>query len=271
MLNVSIVLYKTPMEEVAPLVAALRQNACVDEIFLVDNSPTRDERFATLQAAYIFNGRNLGYGRAHNIAIRKTLARGTAYHLVMNSDIRLMPDTIDKSLRFMQENPDVGLLMPQVFCPDGEIQHLCKLLPTPFDLFARRFLPRGTAQKRIERFELRQSGYNRTMDVPYLSGCFMLLRSEALRRVGLFDERFFMYPEDIDLSRRLHANCRTVFYPEAAIVHEHRQGSYKSGRLLWVHMREMVKYFNKWGWFCDKERAVVNRKTLEAIRQMSKI
>jgi cellulose synthase/poly-beta-1,6-N-acetylglucosamine synthase-like glycosyltransferase len=86
------------------------------------------------------------------------------------------------------------------------------------------------------------------MDVPYLSGCFMLFRVEALRKVGLFDERFFMSPEDIDISRRMDAEFRTVFFPGATIVHDHARESYKSMRSMWIHAENLIRYFNKWGW-----------------------
>ena len=120
---------------------------------------------------------------------------------------------------------------------------------------------------RMAKFELRESGYNRIMDVPYLSGCFMFLRTEALKESGLFDERFFMYPEDIDLTRRIHKNFRTVFYPEVSIVHHHAQSSYLNFKMLLVHTWNMIKYFNKWGWIFDKERRKINAKTLKQISE----
>lgn len=268
MLNASIVLYKTAFGDVENLVATLHACKSVGQIFLIDNSPTRDERFATLPAEYLFNGKNLGYGAAHNIAIRQTIAQGTPYHLVINPDILLQPDTIERSLGYMQSHQNVGMLMPQVYYPNGEIQHLCKLLPTPWNLICRRFLPKKIAAKSNRKFELRNFGYNRIADIPYLSGCFMLMRSDALKQVGLFDERFFMYPEDIDLTRRMHTKFRTIFFPETFIVHNHAQASYHSLKMLWIHMREMAKYFNKWGWFFDRERKTINQQVLNNIGKL---
>jgi GT2 family glycosyltransferase len=100
------------------------------------------------------------------------------------------------------------------------------------------------------------------MEVPYLSGFFMFLRIEALNYVGLFDERFFMYPEDIDLTRRIHKYYKTIFYPYTEIVHGYERGSYKSFKLFYIHIVNIIKYFNKWGWFFDKERKMVNKKIL---------
>ena len=87
---------------------------------------------------------------------------------------------------YMEQHKDVASLMPQMYYPNGKRQHLCKLLPTPLDLLGRRFLPRWVMKKRNRRYELRDTGYTSIMNVPYLSGCFMLLRSDALREVGLF-------------------------------------------------------------------------------------
>jgi hypothetical protein len=93
----------------------------------------------------------------------------------------------------------------------------------------------------------------------------MLLRTEALEKVGLFDERFFMYPEDIDLTRRIHRHYATCFYPDVSVIHAHTQGSYKNRKLLWIHLINMAKYFNKWGWLCDSERRKINAETLKSI------
>ena len=86
----------------------------------------------------------------------------------------------------------------------------------------------------------------------------MLLRTQALQKVRLFDERFFMYPEDIDLTRRIHRDFLTVYYPHVTIIHNHEKASYKSLRMLWIHTINMCRYFNKWGWFSDKERDLFN-------------
>ncbi|MBP6610817.1 MAG: glycosyltransferase family 2 protein [Paludibacter sp.] len=263
LINVSVVLYNSPVHEVEQLVATLRASVVVNNIYLIDNSPTATAHFETLNAHYLFNNKNIGYGAAHNIALRKSITQDADYHLVVNSDIQFKPAILEQIVLFMNLNTDIGHLMPKVFYPSGEIQYLCKLIPTPFDLIFRRFVPKQWTKKQQERFELRHTGYNRVMDVPYLSGCFMLLRVCSLKEVELFDERFFMYPEDIDLTRRMHEKYRTVFYPEVSVIHAHAQSSYKSKRMLWIHIRNLIKYFNKWGWIYDKKRMEVNRKILK--------
>lgn len=259
MFNASIVLYKHTAAEIRELVKALLAAPNAGTVYLVDNSPEPSDELAGLGAEYIFTDHNLGYGRAHNIAIRKSMEQKTDFHLVVNPDIRMEPQIMPVLEQYMTEHTDIGHLMPKIVYPDGSTQYLCKLLPAPADLIFRRFLPTGWTRERMKRFEMRDFGYDRTLDVPYLSGCFMFLRMDTLKQVGLFDERFFMYPEDIDLTRRIHAVSRTVFYPQAQVIHAHAQDSYKSMRMLWVHMTNMIKYFNKWGWIFDRERKTVNR------------
>ena len=271
MLNVSIVLYHPDWAgEVIPLIKELLRVVYIHTVYLVDNSETEADK-ETLQllsndrVRYVFTGENVGYGRGHNIALRESIYDGIKYHLVLNSDILLKAEDIDTLCAFMETQPLVGQLMPRVVYPNGEIQYLCKLLPTPLDVFGRRFLPKRWTAKRNARYELRGSGYDRPMNVPYLSGCFMLLRTEAALKARLFDERYFMYPEDIDLTRTIHRDRLTLYYPAVTIVHNHKKGSYHSMRLLWIHIVNMCRYFNKWGWFYDKERTAFNRQILNEL------
>lgn len=260
MLNVSIVLYNPNWQEVSDLTATLLQSKYVDHIYWIDNSPTSScPQPIDTRVIYQHNQHNIGYGAAHNIAIRESIYDNVPYHLVINPDIILNVKELEQMLQFISSHPEVGSLMPKVVYPNGELQYLCKLLPTPFDVFGRRFLPRQWMEHRNHTYEMRASGYNKLMNVPYLSGCFMLLRTQAVQQARLFDERFFMYPEDMDLTRRIHRDYLTVFFPHATIIHNHEKASYKSLKMLWIHIVNMCRYFNKWGWFCDKERTLFNQ------------
>ena len=79
------------------------------------------------------------------------------------------------------------------------------------------------------------------MNIPYHQGSFMFFRTACFHIVGLFDERFFMYPEDIDITRRMHKHYKTMFWPGVTIVHAHRAASYKSKKMLIIHMKNMIK------------------------------
>lgn len=266
----SIVTYKTAIPELQQCVNSLR-NAGVDRIAVVDNSP--DSSLADvcrhLNLEYTHPGRNLGYGAAHNIELRRSLNDpDTKYHLVINSDVCFGPDVIGRIVDHMDQNPDIGQLIPAVTYPDGSPQAVVRMLPSPADLIFRRFLPDSFAAARNYRFLLEFWDHKTEANIPFHQGSFMFFRTDALRRVGLFDERFFMYPEDIDITRRMHRLYRTVFWPEVSIVHAHRAASYKSIRMLRIHTVNMIRYFNKWGWIFDSERRQVNRQLLNELKNV---
>ena len=260
MLNVSIVLYRPDWQQVTDLATVILLSNHVRRIYLIDNSPTpTSPESLDSRITYRHNPYNMGYGAAHNIAIRESIYDDVPFHLVINPDIILTPEALETMLQFIAQHPEVGSLMPKVTYPDGRLQYLCKLLPSPIDVFGRRFLPSKWMHRRNSRYEMHASGYDRLMNIPYLSGCFMLLRTQAVQQARLFDERFFMYPEDMDLTRRIHRDYLTVYFPHATIIHNHAQASYKSLKMLWIHVVNMCRYFNKWGWFCDQERKLFNQ------------
>jgi GT2 family glycosyltransferase len=269
-ISASIVIYHTDETQLWRVLDCIIQSAVFDRVFFVDNSPIKTDfkLFHLPFVTYIHSGKNLGYGAGHNIAIREIIDQ-SEFHFVLNPDIYFQPEAIHQIVARMRQDESIGQLMPKVIYPDGRLQYLCKLIPTPMDLFARRFFLgplKVIAEKQAGKFELRFTGYGREMDVPYLSGCFMLFRTSALKKVGLFDERFFMYPEDIDITRRMHAQYRTLYYPSATIIHDHAQESYKSKKMLWIHLTNLVKYFNKWGWVFDAERKAVNANILKSLK-----
>ena len=273
MLNISIVLYRPAWEEeVLPLVAELLRVKNLRKIYLLDNTEpahrkaetaqqkeTLAAQFGSTKVRYMAMEENMGYGRAHNIALRESAYYRTELHLVMNSDIRVKAEDIDAMHDWMLAHPQVGQLMPKVLNPDGSQQYLAKRLPSPMDVFGRRFLPAWMNEKRNARYELRDLDLERPVNAPYLSGCFMLLRTKAAVEAGLFDERYFMYPEDMDLTRTIHRHYLTLYYPAWTIVHAHARSSYKNKHMLRIHIRNMCLYFNKWGWLFDKERRLFNQ------------
>jgi GT2 family glycosyltransferase len=260
-ITASIVVYNNSIADLEKTIKSFLDSSVSGELFIIDNSPTpvAQEICEAFHCHYVFTGSNLGYGKAHNIAIRKTLSY-SPYHLVLNPDVYFGPDVLEKLLNYMEENPKAGLIMPNVLYPDGTTQRLCKLLPTPFNLATRRFLPSGIEwlKKINDRYEMSFAHHNKVMNVPFLSGCFMFLRTAALQKTGLFDERFLLYAEDTDLSRRIHQKFNTIFFPFAEIYHTHARGSYKNIKLTWHNLKSAIQYFNKWGWFFDKEREMIN-------------
>lgn len=272
MLTASVVIYHSQKEEIKSLLKSVQESNCVKRLYIIDNASTDENRvfFESSSLSSIVEyipHENTGYGSSHNIALQKAIEEGSDYHVVLNPDIYFESNVLSELVHYMDINTDVGYILPKVTYPNGELQYLCKLLPTPFDLIFRRFLPKTKAIIRHnERYELRHSGYDKIMNPPCLSGCFMFMRVSTLKEHNLFfDDRFFMYCEDFDLIRRIHCVAKTVYYPKVSIVHNHAKESYKSKKMLKIHIQSAIKYFNKFGWFFDKERKAMNKKILDEI------
>lgn len=259
----SVVVYRNPSAQIHEAITSFLNTQMNVKLYVIDNSPDDQAREVChdRRIVYIFNGRNLGFGAGHNVAMKVSLNEAT-YHLVLNPDVYFAPAVLEKLFAFARGRPDVGLLMPQVLNPDGSIQYLCKRLPTPSDLILRRFLPRvlkPLVEGRLARYELRDQDYNTMLSVPFLSGCFMMINCTALSQVGIFDERYFMYMEDVDLCRRIHRRFKTIYFPEVAIYHRYAKGSHHNVRLMMHHIKSAWRYFRKWGWY-DTERDDINQK-----------
>ncbi|PUZ21231.1 hypothetical protein GA0116948_11258 [Chitinophaga costaii] len=270
-ITASIVLYKTDREIVNKAISSFLDTGMSVKLYLVDNSPSNELRSLSTDSRveYIFNNGNIGFGAAHNIAIYRAL-REAPYHLVLNPDVTFDGNILERIFAFMKQHPEVGQLLPRVLYNDGSPQLLCKLLPSPYDLFGRRFFKNARwAIRRNERYELADFDYRHNLNVPNLSGCFMFLRTEVLITVGVFDTRFFMYLEDVDLTRRIHKVAQTLFYPAVHIYHGFEKGSYTNPQLLKYHIRSALNYFNKWGWLIDGERDDFNRRVMNSIQALN--
>lgn len=268
MLTVSIVLYHHSVTEVRQVIDCVLSEP-VKRIYLIDNSlddHLRELEVISERIRYIHSV-NRGYGAGHNIAIREAIGIGSNYHIVINPDVYFEKGTLEMLIAYMNVRPEVGLVMPRVLYPDGRLQYLCKLLPKPSDLLLRRFFPwKNFIKGQKWKYEMRFMDYNQEMEVPSLSGCFMFMRISVLKKTGGFDERFFMYVEDLDLCRRIGQISRTMYYPDASIYHAYAKGSYHNRKLLGYHIFSVLKYFNKWGWIWDTDRKNKNKRVLDNIK-----
>jgi GT2 family glycosyltransferase len=259
-ITASIVLYKNNSFILQKAINSFLNTNLKVKLFLVDNSPQADLKNISTDARckYIFNNANLGFGRAHNIVLKNCNSK---YHIILNPDVYFDEGVLENIFSYMETHIDVGTLMPKVLYPNGEIQYSGKLLPSPLDLLLRRVLKSTSfSKKRNSRYELRCSGYSQVMNVPNHLGCFMFIRITVLEKSGLFDEDIFMYNEDIDITRRIHKHYKTIFYPDVHIYHHYEKGSKKSLKLFAYHLKSTIIYFNKWGWFVDRERSKINKK-----------
>lgn len=271
--TISIVLYKNDPKHISQLCVSLMQTTTPLDVYFIDNSPSQHlAQYIPIDSGYTYswNNKNLGYGKAHNSVLEKTLDSGV-YHLVMNPDVYFASGTIEKIVNFLDQREGIGLLLPRVLNPDNSEQPLFKLLPKPEDLLIRRFIPsflKSGFEKSLHKYKMSFADSRENFDAPYLSGCFMFFRKEALKDVGIFDLRFFLYCEDIDLSRRVRYKWRTTYYAQASIYHYFYKGSYKHLKLLYYHLISAFKYFNKYGWFVDHQRDIINKETIEAFESV---
>lgn len=226
-------------------------------LYLVDNgglpdiSSTLGELEKVGLGCTVLSGHgNVGYGCGHNLAIERVASR---YHLILNPDIEMEPDVLVRAMTFMNEHIDAGLLAPAVVDDSGQVQYLCRQFPTLTDLFVRGFMPRAAQSffaARLARYEMRAQINERDMlwDPPIISGCFMLFRTDVLRKLAGFDARYFLYFEDYDLSLRAHDVARVVYVPTVRVLH-HGGGASRKG---FAHIRMFVasafKFFNRFGW-----------------------
>lgn len=235
-------------------------------LFLVDHSPTNaleSKIVMSNNVIYIHNGSNPGFGAGHNYALDKALLSESSYHFIVNPDITLTHEVIPTMVEYMKSDPRIGMLMPEILNDDGSIQYLPKLLPSPFWILRRKL-------KRFDfnhstftnKYELRNISRSTIYNAPLLSGCFTLLNLDAVKHIGGYDEKFFMYFEDFDLSRRMHQKYKTIYFPEVSVYHGYEGGASKSLKLFRIFVTSALIYFNKWGWVFDSERKDINKSTL---------
>lgn len=271
MVSCSLVAYGHPLSMLERAIASAMNSPVQIGLTVVDNlgDPKLEKACKKWRVNYLNPGKNLGFGAAHNLILQKMSGHAN-FHLVLNPDVEFGPEVIPALIEAHKKLANPGLVAPLITYPDGSIQHLCKLTPSPFDLFARRFIPgflRALWKRRFAAYEMRNFDYSNTLRVPILSGCFTFFRDEVYQRIGGFDERFFLYLEDVDLSRRVGKTYINWHYPHVRIVHHYQKGSYKNLNMLKLHLTSAFKYFNKWGWVADRERKRQNRLAQQANKE----
>lgn len=255
-ISASVVFFKTNQAIAASLLQCMAKSSIKMDIYCIDNSPTDAlaKICAEFDTKYIHNPSNPGFGAAHNIAIQNI---ESDIHFIINPDIEFDQNAIEIMSGKIYKKPELAAITPRVVYPDYRIQHLCKLLPTPINLITRRFIP-FLAKTLDKDYEMQWFDYNREIFLPCATGCFIGVKTKLLQKVSGFDEKFFMYMEDIDLSRRIAKHGKILFSPSTTIVHEFAKSSYNNKKLLLTHIKSAIYYFNKWGWFFDRERVKIN-------------
>ncbi|AVC43798.1 hypothetical protein B4919_02885 [Francisella tularensis subsp. novicida] len=201
---------------------------------------------------YIKTYDNEGYGHAHNLIINNDNVKSD-YHIVCNPDIIFFEDTLYEAIKFLEvkNNSEVALLTPAIYDEDKILQKMCKRNPTFMRVFARRF-PIPFMKKKLYRFaqqyEYADKDYTKEIvNVEFCTGCFMVFRTKVLKFIKGFDERFFMYFEDADITRKvLVRGYETMYLPEFKVIHKWERANKTSKKFTIIAIKSAFKYFWKW-------------------------
>lgn len=227
------------------------------EIIIVDNASGDNlldinNNFENLNI--IYSNKNLGMGAGNNLGISNS--RGN-YILISNPDIVYKKDTIKNLYQTIENNENYALVGPKLLNPDNSLQYSVAKFPKIYLPFLRRTAIGKLFPKYLNDYFLKSEDYDKIKEVDWLLGaCFIVRRHQVfLKSAKLFDERFFMYFEDIDLCRRIREkNYKVIYYPDAIAVHDHTRAS---ARLIWYkaifkdklareHLKSWFLYFLKW-------------------------
>ena len=230
-----------------------KQNVFDDtEVIVVDNassdgSPTMvRERHPWVKL--IAGRKNVGFSRGVNIGIRE--ARGE-YFLILNPDTVVRPDSIERLLEFMKRTPSAGIVGPKLVYNDGTLQYSCRRFYTWKVLVLRRTIL-GKILKNsaaVADHMMLDFDHESTREVDWILGACLLVRRRAVESVGLLDERFFLYFEDVDWCYRMRQKGWKVFYhPESVVIHSYARESAQSviNRSVIAHLASLIRYYDKW-------------------------
>ncbi|WP_414982014.1 glycosyltransferase [Congregibacter sp.] len=269
-LSVSIVLHNSSLEQLrvtlqslfeclraldglvsAPVSLTLLDNDSADDYrqeIAILVSQLQAHKDPALSLRFQQSSQNAGFGSGHNQALQGSSDR---YLLILNPDVELAADALREALVFLESQPDVVALNPYCERSDGSREYLCKRYPTVFDLMLRG-LPFSTLRQkfagRLARYEYRDLEATGPAEVELLSGACLLCRQSSFAALGRFDERYFMYFEDFDLSMRLASQGQIIYLPTMRIVHHGGFAAQKGLRhILWFG-RSAARFFNIHGW-----------------------
>jgi len=254
-LSISIVLYNNEEKTVDGIVNNLSEvtGRCNQvDLYLINNSPTNEEMNNYLEKYknvnwihVIIPKENKGFGTGNNLVLQFLKSD---YHLVMNPDIFIKDtDQLNTMIGYLEGHKTVGLLSPLIKFPNGEVQHLLKRKSTVLDMLIR-FVNLPGTKKRKEWFVNLPNGYNYIHKAENVPGSFLLFRTEVFKKIKGFDEKYFLYMEDCDITMKVNQLSSTVFFPEATVYHEWQRANRKTAKGIMQMVSSMFIYFNKWGW-----------------------
>jgi GT2 family glycosyltransferase len=216
-------------------------------IFVVDNGSsdgTQDivRGLGCPSVTLIESDRNRGFGGGHNMVLNRISSK---YHLCVNPDVIIDSDVITDMAHYLDAHEDIGMLSPKVLNTDGTLQLLPKKNPRLIFLIARRVNLPFLRKYRCE-YEMADSDSEEKRDIEFCSGCFMFMRTSLFKEIEGFDERFFMYFEDADLTRRIREKARVQYNPVFSVYHCWERAGGKKLKYFLIQLVSMFRYMAKW-------------------------
>ncbi len=217
-------------------------------MYISDNNSTDNtvdivkEKFP--QAVIIENGGNKGFGHGHNAVIPLL---DSEYHFIVNPDIVVDKDVFSLFADYFDSNEDVVMAVPKFLYEDGSEQFTPKLTPTLKYMLGGRLEKFGNPFKKWrDEYTFRNKNVTEPCEVGFCSGCFICIRTEIFKKIGGFDERYFLYSEDADLTREAKYYGKTMYNPNISVTHLWERAYMKSGKYFLIQLKSMFKYFHKW-------------------------
>ncbi len=249
MLTAAIVLYHNDVVDLEQAVNSFLSIPLEKRLYLIDNSKTAylGKLFDSKEINYIYTGQNLGFGKGHNYILNE-LRANSKYHLILNPDAYFEKDVLSSLIEEMRSDETIGIIAPKIVYPNGNFQNSVRKFPKLWDLMIRRIPGLKSAfPKAFKNANYLNGKLDRPIDVDAVSGCFQVFRTKVLLEIGGFDERYFMYMEDLDICRTVHAyGYKVRYYPLVKVYHRSAYGSKRSFTLLAAHIKSAIKYFMKW-------------------------
>lgn len=242
-------------KEIAQLIEnieSLDSNLFYSRVFIVDNGSQDDTVNIVSRLLKIYSNLvlirpdvNKGFGAGNNQVLDLI---NSSYHILINPDVRIpSSEVIDKMIKYMDTHSNVGLLSPKILNIDGSVQKLYRHNPTVLDM-ALRFISPNLMKKRQNWFVHAETGYVQRGVIEQASGAFMFFRTSLFKNIEGFDDRYFMYMEDADITRKVNNVSQAIFFPEVSVTHKWNRQNHSNLRFIGYTIKSMVQYFNKWGW-----------------------
>lgn len=248
-ISAGIVVYGGWQEAAAAANSVLKHTAAPLSLYLIDNaSPDGSaqklpQAVQDQRAELILLPENKGFGGGHNSVLGRLSSK---YHFVLNPDILVEEDVLGEICGWMDAHPDVVMATPQLYFPDGRIQHLPRRRPNFMGLLARQ-LPGGMLSSFNLHYTMQDEDLTRVQDIQFCTGSFFCIRTEVFQKMGGFDEGYFMYVEDADITQKALQYGRVCLLPQFKAIHAwHRTPAHRSSH-FWMQMKSMGRYFSKWG------------------------